>query len=57
MTLMAQELDEKHRILEDREQELKIEFASQEEDGSLLIKQILLFKRQQRQLLDMRNKL
>ena len=28
MTVMAQELDAKHRILEDREQELKIEFAS-----------------------------
>ena len=28
MTVMAQELDAKHRILEDREQALKIEFAS-----------------------------
>jgi len=56
MTSAAQVLDQKHRVLEDREQELKIQFSSQEEDYKLLIKQNIFYKKQERQLREMLNK-
>lgn len=47
---MAQELDNRHRDLEERSQQLKIEYISQESDANLLIKQILYYRKLQRQL-------
>lgn len=45
MTHMAQELDNRHRDLEERSQQLKIEYISQESDANLLIKQILYYRK------------
>ena len=45
MTQMAQELDNKHRDLEEKQKHLKIEYVSQEQDANLLIKQILFYRK------------
>ena len=50
MTHMAQELDKEHRRLTEQEQHLKIEYSSQEKDSDMLIKQIIFYKKQQRNL-------
>ena len=50
MTHMAQTLDKEHRRLTNQEQRLKIQFSSQEKDSDLLIKQIVYFKKQHKQM-------
>ena len=48
MTNLAQELDLTNRQLKEEEQQVRIEYSSQEKDSALLIKQILFYKKQQK---------
>lgn len=46
MSQMAQKIDEDNQILMKKNQELKIQFLSQENDRELLLKQIIHFKKE-----------
>ena len=50
MTDCAQKLDKQHQKLEERATELKIENASQENDYTLLMKQLIYYRKQQKQI-------
>lgn len=50
MTHMAQQLDKEHRRLTDQQQKLKIQYSSQEKDSDLLLKQIIYYKKQHKQI-------
>lgn len=50
MTHMAQHLDKEHRRLTDQQQKLKIQYSSQENDKDLLLKQIIYYKKQHKQI-------
>lgn len=47
---MAHGLDKSNRKLKENEQQLRIEFSSQENDSTLLIKQIIYYQRQEKAL-------
>ena len=50
MTHMAQQLDKEHRKLKKQEQKLKIQYSSQANDSDLLLKQIVYYRKQHKQI-------
>jgi len=57
MTSVAQKIDDDNKLLQLKNQELKIKFASQEDDRDLLLRQLLYFKKENQKMRDQHTKL
>lgn len=54
---MAQKIDDDNKLLQLKNQELKIEFASQEDDRDLLLRQLIYHKKENQKVREQHAKL